>query len=114
VRVLSNPPVPEVLSAQVDDSAFLLDVREDDEWSAGHVPHAVHVPLGQLTARLAEVPKDREVVVVCRSGMRSARAVGFLQSQGWDRVVNLGGGMQAWQAAGRPMVSEDGLPARVV
>ena len=97
----------------VPDGVFLLDVREDDEWTAGHAPGAVHVPMMEIPARSDEVPDDRDVVVVCRVGQRSAQVVAYLRQQGWDRVVNLDGGMAGWDAAGRPMVSEDGGAARV-
>ena len=68
--------------AQVDDDAFLLDVRDPDEWEAGHAPEAVHVPMMELPARMDEVPDDRDVVVVCRVGSRSAQVVAYLQAQG--------------------------------
>src|SRR6185437_6030214 len=97
------PPVPSVSAADVPADAYLLDVREQEEWLAGHAPDAVHLPLGALPARLAEVPTDREVVVVCRVGSRSALATAFLGARGL-RAVNLDGGMWAWAAAGRPMV----------
>ena len=72
--------VPEVLSTDLPAEAFLLDVREDDEWAAGHAPDAVHVRLGELGARVGEVPQDREVYVICRSGTRSAYAAQALGS----------------------------------
>ncbi|WP_203707899.1 rhodanese-like domain-containing protein [Asanoa iriomotensis] len=107
-------PVPWVSAQDVPDDAYLLDVREDDEWMAGHAPGAHHVPMMEVPARLADVPTDADVVVVCRMGGRSAQVVTYLSKQGWDNVRNLEGGMEAWQSAGRPMVSEDGQPARVV
>src|SRR5437868_4808646 len=69
-----NQPVtvPEVMSADLPAGVFLLDVREDDEWTAGHAPEAVHVRLGDLGARLGELPGDRELYVICRSGNRSS------------------------------------------
>jgi rhodanese-related sulfurtransferase len=97
----------EIPAASVPDDAWLLDVREDDEWSAGHVPEATHIPLGQLSARAAEVPKNTTVYVICRSGARSARAAYALCGAGWD-AVNVGGGMQDWAAAGRPMTADSG------
>jgi rhodanese-related sulfurtransferase len=100
-------PVPSVVAGQVPADAVLLDVREKDEWDAGHVDGAVHIPLGELPTRLAEVPADVEVVLVCRSGKRSARAVAWLNQNGFE-AVNLDGGMGAWQQAGRPMVSMSG------
>ena len=70
-----NQPVavPEVMSADLPAGVFLLDVREDDEWTAGHAPEAVHVRLGDLGTRLSELPQDRELYVICRSGNRSDR-----------------------------------------
>jgi rhodanese-related sulfurtransferase len=67
-----------------------------------------------VPARLDEVPRDGEVVVVCRMGGRSGQVVAYLMQHGYDNVVNLDGGMTDWAAAGRPLVSEDGQPARVL
>jgi rhodanese-related sulfurtransferase len=88
--------------------AYLLDVREDEEWAAGHAPDAHHIPMQTIPARLDEIPLDDDVVVVCRSGGRSAQVVAYLQAAGRDNVRNLDGGMMAWARAGRPMTSEDG------
>lgn len=98
--------------AQVAAGAFLLDVRNPDEWDAGHAPAAVLVPLGALATRQAEVPTDRRIVVVCRSGARSARATAALVAAGYQ-AVNLAGGMQAWAAAGLPVVTDAGEPGTV-
>lgn len=100
--------------AQVDDDAYLLDVREPDEWTAGHAPGAHHLPMMEIPVRMGEIPMDGDVVVVCRSGGRSAQVVGYLLGQGWDNVCNLDGGMQSWSAVGRDVVSENGQPARVL
>ncbi|HSE71537.1 MAG TPA: rhodanese-like domain-containing protein [Nocardioidaceae bacterium] len=94
------------------DGVSVLDVREPVEWDHGHVEGALHVPLMDLPARLAEVPEG-QVLVVCRVGGRSAQAVAYLAALGHD-AVNLAGGMVDWAAAGRPMVSETGQPPRVV
>ena len=101
------PPVPSVDPDGVSADALLLDVREPDEWQAGHVEGAVHIPLGQLQARVGELPTDSEIVVICRSGARSGQAVGWLNQNGFD-TLNLDGGMVAWAAAGQKMVSETG------
>ena len=98
---------PEVLSTDLPEGAFLLDVREDDEWAAGHAPDAVHVRLGDLGTRAGELPRDREVYVICRSGARSAYAAQALTGGGW-MAVNVSDGMTGWAVAGRPMVSETG------
>jgi rhodanese-related sulfurtransferase len=100
------PSVPSITPEAVAEGVALVDVREDDEWQAGHAPGALHIPLGQLTDRLGELPEG-ELVVVCRSGGRSGRAVAWLNENGFD-AVNLDGGMQAWNGAGRAMVSENG------
>ena len=94
------------------DGLTVLDVREPDEWEHGHIEGALHVPLGLLPSRLAELPAG-QTLVVCKVGGRSAQAVLGLQQQGYD-AINLDGGMLEWQAAGRPMVSETGRPPAVV
>ena len=99
--------LPEVPAAAVPDGAWLLDVREIDEWAAGHVPDATHIPLGQLGARTAELPADQQIYVICRSGVRSARAAQALNGAGWQ-AVNVGGGPVLHAAAGRPMTADSG------
>ena len=95
-----NPP--SVSPAEVAGDAFLLDVREADEWAAGRIPGSTHVPMNTIPARSAEVPKDRDVVVVCRMGARSAQVTAYLMQLGWSNVRNLDGGVQAWSNAGKP------------
>jgi len=109
---MSSPhDVPTV--TDLPTGAFLLDVREDDEWIAGHAPDATHVPLAQLPQALGVIPRDRQVVAVCRSGGRSGRATTLLREQGYD-AHNYAGGMQAWDAAGHPMVAESGATPEVI
>ena len=97
----------------IEDDAVVVDVREQDEWDAGHAPGAIHIPLGDLPQRLGDLPDtDAEpVVLVCRSGNRSGRAAAWLTQQGFD-VVNMDGGMKAWAASGKPLAGPDG--ARVI
>ncbi len=109
-----QPSVPSLTVDQMPSGAVLLDVREPDEWSAGHAPGARHLPMQQVPARMAEVPMDGVVLVVCRSGVRSANVVRFLLANGWDNVINLDGGMRAWVAAGHPLVGEGGTPPEVI
>jgi rhodanese-related sulfurtransferase len=99
--------LPEVPAGAVPAGAWLLDVREPAEWAAGHVPEATHIPLGELGVHTAELPTDQEIFVICRSGVRSARAAQALNGAGW-RAVNVAGGMQEWAAAGRPMTADSG------
>ena len=109
--------VPEVEPGEgralVDAGAALLDVREVDEWQAGHAPAAHFIPLGELEARVGELAPDRRIVAICRLGGRSERATQFLRAQGFD-AVNLTGGMQAWAAAGFDVVTDDGGRGTVI
>ncbi|MDN3352966.1 rhodanese-like domain-containing protein [Actinomadura sp. DC4] len=102
-----NNQLPSVAAGAVPGDGYLLDVRENDEWRAGHAPDAVHIPLSELNNRAQEVPKDRDIYVICRSGARSAQAVAAFNGAGWT-ASNVEGGMHAWEGAGRPMVSESG------
>lgn len=98
------PRVPEVSTQEVDtmlatpDAPFVLDVREPSEYAGGHIAGSHLIPLGSLPQRRAEVPKDRKVVVVCRSGGRSASATQLLVAEGYD-ATNMAGGMLAWRGA---------------
>src|SRR5215213_1980852 len=101
--------VPTVFASELPDDAVVLDVREDDEWVHGHVDGATHIPMGSVPARLDELPEGDPLYVICRSGGRSARVAAWLNANGYD-AVNVGDGMGAWEAAGKPMVSETGRP----
>ncbi len=85
-----------------ENPPYVLDVRQPSEFASGHIPGAVLIPLDQLAARMSELPKDREILCVCRSGARSGSATRTLQSAGYQ-AVNLSGGMIAWQGAGFPV-----------
>ncbi len=92
---------PETVESLWRDSAItIIDVREDSEFKAGHIPGALWIPLGELPQRLDEIPTDGPVVTVCRSGNRSAQALRLLQNQGFENAHNMLGGMNAWSAAG--------------
>jgi rhodanese-related sulfurtransferase len=112
-----NQSLPEIevsqIPADTDTPLHILDVREGGEWEAGHIDGAHHIPMMDVPARLAEIPTEGKVLVVCRSGHRSARVVGFLTSQGLD-AVNLSGGMQAWTSAGRAMTGSPGQAPQVM
>ena len=85
--------------------ALVLDVREPSEWAAGHIDGATLIPLGTLSGRLGEVPRDRSIVVVCHSGNRSAQGRDILIAAGFASVTSMDGGMTAWLAEGRPVVT---------
>jgi len=102
----------QVPAAQVPPDARLVDVREAEEWAAGHAPSATHIPLGELGARYLEIPQDGPVYLICRSGSRSNRAANALCGAGWD-ALNVSDGMHGWAAAGRPMTNDSGRPPYV-
>ncbi|WP_173264352.1 rhodanese-like domain-containing protein [Streptomyces pacificus] len=110
-------PLPSVDAVSVPVGGLVLDVREHDEWAAGHVEGALHVPISDFAARVGEVTEavadGRRAYVMCRVGGRSAQVTQYLVQQGID-AVNVEGGMQAWDAAGRPMVTDSGKDAYVL
>jgi rhodanese-related sulfurtransferase len=85
--------------------AFILDVREPSEWNDAHIAGATLIPLGELASRVNELPQDKEIVVVCRSGNRSAQGRDILVDAGFDQVTSMAGGLNQWKAAGYPTVS---------
>ncbi|KNB49156.1 rhodanese-like domain-containing protein [Streptomyces caatingaensis] len=110
-------PVPTVSVDDLSAGDHLLDVREKDEWEAGHAESALHVPMSDFVARFGElsdtVDDGRRVNVICRSGGRSAQVTAYLLQQGID-AANVAGGMEAWAAAGRPVVDGNGAPGSVI
>ncbi|WP_030738741.1 rhodanese-like domain-containing protein [Streptomyces sp. NRRL S-31] len=109
--------MPTVQVTDLKDGDFLLDVREDDEWQAGHAEGALHLPMSDFVARYGELteaaPQDGRVHVICRSGGRSAQVTMYLVQQGID-AVNVDGGMHQWEQSGRPVVTDDGKPGSVL
>lgn len=103
-------PLPDSISvaeaaALRDSGAFILDVRTPAEWNEVHIPHATLIPLDELEARVSEVPKDQEIVVVCRSGNRSQQGRDLLKNAGYTQVTSMSGGLNEWKAAGLPTVT---------
>jgi len=100
-------PSVEITSAQAyakfQQGAFFLDVRSQDEWDQFHISGSTLIPLDQLQNRLSELPRDKDIVVVCLSGHRSQSGVTILQQAGFTRVSCLSGGLQAWNSAGYPV-----------
>ena len=105
---MSYWPPPAVPQVEVDEladlqaqGAPLIDVREQDEYETVHVPGAVLMPLGEVMARVGEIPRDQPVYVICATGNRSAKAVQWYRSQGID-AHNVAGGTKAWVESGKP------------
>lgn len=109
--------MPTVPVGDLKGGDFLLDVREDEEWRAGHAAGALHIPMSEFVARYGELteaaPQDGRVHVICRSGARSAQVTMYLAQRGIE-AVNVDGGMAAWEASGRPVVNGQGQPGVVV
>ena len=101
------PHVPEIEVSGIPADAHLLDVREPVEWTAGHIEGAQHIPMNDVPARVAELPDDGHIYVICKGGGRSAQVTAYLEQSGRP-ATNIAGGMLAWATAGRPMVSETG------
>jgi rhodanese-related sulfurtransferase len=95
------------------EGALLIDIRELDEWQAGHAPMAVHMPMSSLGSVIAGLDKDVATIFICRSGRRSDTVVGALVGAGYN-AINLLGGMQSWQEAGGAVVRDDANPGRVI
>jgi rhodanese-related sulfurtransferase len=83
--------------------AFVLDVREQSEWDEYHAPNTTLIPLGELAARVSEVPKDKPVVVVCRSGNRSQEGRDILKQAGFTNITSMAGGLKTWRDKGYPI-----------
>jgi phage shock protein E len=98
-----NVDVATVNALQGRDDVLILDVREQSEYDAGHIPGVTLIPLNDVPNRLSEIPKDKPVIVTCRSGNRSGQATDLLRQQGYTNVHNMTGGLNAWQQAGYPV-----------
>jgi rhodanese-related sulfurtransferase len=96
-------PAEDAITA-VADADWMLDVREPDEWNRGHAPEAHLIPMGSVMDRIAEIPTDTRIVVICHSGYRSWQVTKYLADAGYD-AVNVAGGMEAWQSAGGVVVA---------
>ncbi len=89
--------------ARLQQGAFFLDVRSQDEWNQFHIKGSTLIPLNELQSRLSEVPKEKDIVVVCLSGHRSLSGTSILQQAGYSHVSCLSGGLQAWMDANYPL-----------
>ena len=98
----TNVSVDEAHS-MVQNGAFMLDVRTVDEWNEFHAPNSTLIPLDELAARVNELPRDKPIVVVCRSGNRSQEGRDILLAAGFPRVTSMDGGLNAWRASGYPI-----------
>jgi hydroxyacylglutathione hydrolase len=91
---------PEIAPRVTKGEVTVLDVRNRSEYSAGHIAGALHIPVGHLRERLAEIPRDKPIVLHCQGGSRSAIATSVLQQLGVTNAMNLKGGFTAWEEAG--------------
>lgn len=96
----SEVDVHMVATVKDRDDVYLLDVREQWEYDEGHIPGITLLPMGEVPNRLDEIPKDKEVIVTCRTGNRSGQVADFLRQNGFDNVHNMQGGIVAWEQAG--------------
>lgn len=98
----------EALKTKMDAKAdfVLVDVRTDAEWKAGHLPGAIHIPLNDIPAKASSLPKNKEIVLYCRTGRRSAQAYSYLASQGFTNLKNYKGSWTEWSAKNMPSVKD--------
>ena len=108
---LVTPQQVHELQVKKDPSLLVIDVRSAEEYAAGHVPGAVNIPHDQVASRLAEIPKDKEVVLYCRSGRRSGLAAETLEANGYKNLQLLQGDMPGWEKAGLPVEVAGQKPA---
>jgi len=103
----SNPVEISISQAyeKYQQGAFFLDVRPQEEWDRYHIPDSTLIPLEELQGRLSKIPQDRDVVVICRSGVRSKEGWRILSQAGFNQITCLKGGVEAWRVAGYPLVS---------
>lgn len=104
----ANTSLPGTISASeayklYQNGVFVLDVRTQEEWNEYHAPNTTLIPLDQLASRLSEVPRDRQIVVVCRSGNRSQQGRDILLNAGFTQVTSMSGGLTEWRANGYPI-----------
>ena len=92
--------VDTVAALRQNPGVYLLDVREPDEYAAGHIPGITLIPMGEVASRLTELPRDKEIIVTCRTGNRSSQIADLLREQGFTNVHNMTGGIVAWEEAG--------------
>ncbi len=97
---------PAELKARLDrgEKPFILDVREPEEVAIASMPGAAHIPMGEIPSRLADLDPDRETIVVCHHGVRSAQVAMYLARMGFERPINLAGGIDAWAIEADPAV----------
>jgi rhodanese-related sulfurtransferase len=106
----SSANIPSEVSVQEaaerrDQGAFVLDVRQPEEWAEYHIPDSTLIPLEELAGQLSDLPQDRDIIVVCRTGNRSAQARDILLSAGFTHVTSMTGGLTQWRAQGYPTVA---------
>lgn len=94
---VADVSIEEALKMWQNKEAVIIDVRTPEEYKDGHIPGVALIPIDQLPSRINEVPKDKKVLIICRSGNRSAKGTSLLRKNGFDNVYNVTGGMLAWR-----------------
>lgn len=102
---MANEVTIDELESAIAEGKFVVDVREDHEFEAGHVPNAHHIPLNTVPDRVADLPKGEQIWLICQGGVRSMKAADYLEAQGFD-VVSVAGGTGAWMSAGKEVSLE--------
>lgn len=97
IQQMTTTQLQDKLQQQSNSSTVFIDVREDNEFTEGHIEGFANLPLSSLSNSMSQIPKDKEIVIICRSGNRSMQAAKLLQEQGYSSIVNIEGGILKWQ-----------------
>jgi len=97
IRQISTGELERLLAQAASGDMVFIDVREPDEYAEGHIEGMVNMPLSTLEDTYSQLPKDKEIVIICRSGNRSMQAAQLLRDKGYTRLVNVQGGMLDWK-----------------
>jgi len=106
--VMATEVTLDELADVIDRGGFVLDVREQDEWDAGHVPNAHHIPMNEVAENLNKLDDGARIFIICRSGGRSMTVANYLEAQGYD-VVSVAGGTDGWANSGRDLSNDPSL-----
>jgi len=100
--IKSESPI-QIMNYLYNPGYMFIDVRDKDEFFAGHIPKSVNIPFSQISSLLKQIPNDKQLIIASKSSKRSKKAISFLKDKGYDQLINLKGGLLAWQQAGYPL-----------